>query len=859
MTPETLRGKLPVQVPKKGAARVLVVFPTRRGSLASTPIRSGELHPALASEVSRNARDLEGREVDLELDGGLPSRVRPVGESWPELATPTARSAGAHGARPLSAQSAQPARVEGSPGEFHNPYNFIPAPPRPTDAADLGDAEPVGHDRYHDDRWSGRIEVQLTTATPLLIPDAARAREHENGHKTVPVRVDQAGRPYLPPTSVKGLLRAAFEAATNSRFGVFTGHDVPLAFRMDASEGLGLVPARIVPDGDGLAIELLPGAVDLPTGGASGVLPAAWLPRAGRRPGAPPPVKYANGTLPQHGDEVDAWLELFQHQRWDGRRGQRVPDFRYWRVRAVVPAGTALPPVPAPSVGCAPEPRRSHHEPLGQPLRPVRGGWVCVTNANINRKHDERVFFVDGASAATRRHALTPELEAGWRHLIADYQAAHTEAEIWQRSHGRERKPPEAYLGDEPGQTAWSRHVYLDGQPRRDNGAPQDDAGRLAAGALCYARLVGTRVAALFPVCISRELHALAPSGLLDASLRPAGRREALSPAERVFGWVNADGHGAYRGQLRVGPVRCVTDDAIEPFPEPGLALNILGQPKPQQARFYVARDRRGESLPAGVDKRATYTQDRGLRGRKCYPHDPGVAGDAAASYWDPASAATDDPTQTAVNGRFREYLRPIGRRGTRDNQNRSILGWVKSGAAFTFALDVTNLSLVELGALLWTLRPDDRFHHRLGSGKPLGFGSVQLQVTAAEMRDGRGWRDYYRSLGSTADPTTFDDLRVRAVVAFQAAVVSAYGRGGHFDDVTFIQAFLRAGHGFDDGLPMHYPRTKTEGQVGPVRPDPEGESFGWFVENERNRQRLSLPDLAADRGLPYHLKRQRS
>ncbi len=149
--------------------------------------------------------------------------------------------------------------------------------------------------------------------------------------------------------------------------------------------------------------------------------------------------------------------------------------------------------------------------------------------------------------------------------------------------------------------------------------------------------------------------------------------------------------------------------------------------------------------------------------------------------------------------------------------------------------------------------------HHRLGGGKPLGFGSVQLQVTAGEMRDGRGWRDYYRSLGSTADPTTFDDLRVRAVVAFQAAVVSAYGRGAHFDDVTFIQAFLRAGHGFDDGLPMHYPRTKTEGQVGLVRPDPEGESFGWFVENERNRQRLSLPDLAADRSLPYHVKRQRS
>jgi CRISPR-associated protein (TIGR03986 family) len=291
----------------------------------------------------------------------------------------------------------------------------------------------------------------------------------------------------------------------------------------------------------------------------------------------------------------------------------------------------------------------------------------------------------------------------------------------------------------------------------------------------------------------------------------------------------------------------------------PGLALNILGQPKPQQARFYVARDRSGGSLPAGADKRAAFTQDRGLRGRKCYPHDPGVASVAAALYWDPASAGAGDPTQTAVNGRFREYLRPAGRRGTRDNQNRSILGWVKSGAVFTFALDVTNLSLVELGALLWTLRPDDAFHHRLGGGKPLGFGSVQLLVTAAELRDGRGWRDSYRSLGHAADPTSFDELRARAVAAFQAVVVSAYGHGGPFHDVAFIQALLMAGHGFDDGLPMHYPRTRIEGQVGPVPPDPEGESFGWFVENERSRQRLSLHDLAIDRGLPYHVKRQRS
>lgn len=254
------------------------------------------------------------------------------------------------------------------------------------------------------------------------------------------------------------------------------------------------------------------------------------------------------------------------------------------------------------------------------------------------------------------------------------------------------------------------------------------------------------------------------------------------------------------------------------------------------------------------------WTRCRGKRFGTWLALREGVASPSAAAYWDPSPAGVDDSTQVAVDGRFREYLRPAGTRGTRDNQNRSTLGWVRIGTTFTFALDVINLSLVELGALLWTLRPDDGFFHRLGGGKPLGFGSVQLDVDTprAELRDGRGWRDYYLTLGDAPGAAEFYDLRARAVAAFQEAVESAYGRStGGFHDVAFIRALLAAGHGFDDGRPVHYPRVKVEGQAGPVRPNPEGESFEWSVENERGGGGLSLPDLAADSGLPYHAKRQ--
>jgi hypothetical protein len=61
------------------------------------------------------------------------------------------------------------------PGDFHNPYNFIPAVPRDTADSDLGDHEPAGHDSYKPNLWSGRISVKLTTQTPLLVMDAAKA------------------------------------------------------------------------------------------------------------------------------------------------------------------------------------------------------------------------------------------------------------------------------------------------------------------------------------------------------------------------------------------------------------------------------------------------------------------------------------------------------------------------------------------------------------------------------------------------------------------------------------------------------------------------------------------------------------
>ena len=79
----------------------------------------------------------------------------------------------------------------------------------------------------------------------------------------------------------------------------------------------------------------------------------------------------------------------------------------------------------------------------------------------------------------------------------------------------------------------------------------------------------------------------------------------------------------------------------------------------------------------------------------------------------------------------------------------------------FGFDLHVTNLSRVELGALLWLLAlPSDHFH-RLGGGKPLGFGSVRLEMTEAVLHDGDGLLDgaeMYSRIHETDDPDAYVD-----------------------------------------------------------------------------------------------------
>ncbi len=894
--------------------------------------------------------DLAGRSVEFDWAGGRAKRIRDKGtaataqtpspDAAPAAAQPTqtrerpasrqpprhmAPARPARQATTAERQSDAPYRASDPLNAFINPYGFVPAPQRDPSHKTLGDVgdNPTdherlpGHDRLRENRWSGTIGVTLTVATPLLLLDTAGVTPNNEGHATYgvlerPVTTPDGRherRPHLPPTAVKGMLRSAYEAVTNSRFGVFTGHDSRLGYRMAARDGLASIPARVVCDGGTAKIELLPGTTPAGHQGRHGSpmhaawLPTYWTPKGSQHVRSDQSdfnIVMPDGARPEHGAAVRARIQLVQHHRWDRRSATHTPDFQLWWVRSLAEPGQE--PHQAP-LRTSRQNGASWYEPIGP--EKIVDGWVCITNRNIDRKHDERVFFYDADDDLRETFELNEGLQRIWHDIIHGYMNAHRPGEL---------KTPDP---KDPGKIVASRHLVAPDGTKPDGVEPDE----LTDGDLLYVRLDARgEIDSLYPVTIARELFSAAPIDLLDPSLVPANTISELSPADRVFGWVRTeeradeptenraardggDPADAWRGSLRIGPVRCDQswNSAVERFEGRGLPLAILGQPKPGQGRFYLGAKAAGQPVPlrTGLPKAGWFdAAAQMLRGRKVYPHHAGLPD----GYW---KNPTADRTQKLDGGRYQEYRRPrkslvpedsranpLNREGTafatqhsggvndenRDDQNRSVNGWVRPGTTFTFTVDVRNLADVELGALLWLLDLDTnggdgdgdgkggngaRFH-RLGFGKPLGFGSVRLTVDPArtDLRTGASWAQYYRSLGPEKRP---DDGYPAAARASVDAFTKAVSPGNQFETVPHIKAFLAAATG-DASVPVHYPRVRPNGlRVDvPVPPDPRGRSFEWFVQNEqqqggrvRDNRGVSLPDLGVGH-LPIHPEKDR-
>jgi CRISPR-associated protein (TIGR03986 family) len=436
---------------------------------------------------------------------------------------------------------------------------------------------------------------------------------------------------------------------------------------------------------------------------------------------------------------------------------------------------------------------------LGDPDRQRVRGWLSVTGHSIEGKTSERLFspkIKDTIKVKAEHHVM-------WQAVLASYH------EI------AEQRDTEAGAADTAVQP--SRHIASGKVP-----------DRLADGDLVYLERDGGVITAIQPVYIGRMPYQATPAELLDKTLRPAPDISKLSPADRLFGWappqVGAGRAAAsgYRGRLRITSIRCETENWQTTFEPPGVTLAPLSTPKPTQARFYASPDQDGSPMRSQAQKSEGYQEGGGLRGRKAYWYPSGVGGD----YWKPGTEQAD--------GHFREWQQPPD---AAPSQTSSHLGWVKEGTEFTVRLFVDAVPGPELGPLIW-LASQSGCPLRLGGGKPLGFGAVTVSIDwdATELRTGDALRGCWTSLRR---PDAADSALV-------SALADDFDRQAKENQALApsIAAFSAVAAGLPE--PAAYPRT---------RPQPEAETYHWFVANDQIKNHEPIHGYA----LPHVLEQNQS
>ena len=262
---------------------------------------------------------------------------------------------------------------------------------------------------------------------------------------------------------------------------------------------------------------------------------------------------------------------------------------------------------------------------------------------------------------------------------------------------------------------------------------------------------------------------ATSPRDFVPPELRHPGD---VDLAEAIFGCVAQDLEMdapkplALVGRVSVSNAHLADNQAEQSLwlagnPEGIIVPQILSGPKPTTFAHYLIQKKpdrveimgKGGARP-GLDLSHYASASPGdtvTRGHKLYWHRDNVG---RAQIEETAEVAPDDTQHT----RFKP---------------------LRAGVEFSFRVHFENLSLVELGALLWTLKlpgPGD-YRHKLGMGKPLGMGAVRIEI--AELRPSKRQVRYETlfkgedwDLGEDDDPKSVSDLEISALDAFEDAIL---------------------------------------------------------------------------------------
>lgn len=760
------------------------------------------------------------------------------------------------------------------PGEFLNTYHFVPildGGPTfgPTHSiasirtalketkAGHGEWGDWSHGAWTQGRLSGRITCTLTTEDPVVI--GGRQQEGTDADPCTvvePCLID--GKPGIPPTTLKGMLSALVEAATNSATRVLD--DRALSVRQAMGNGLsaiGMVTRRSGTHADPAeGWDLIP--LTLPTLSqrypAGHTPPPFPIPMGFRRlmnKGWTPRHRVFVGTRTHgHGDadfrfmqrtgsystEHPAVYRLAVHDLGiDSIRGECPHDPAKGRIKerqtrestsAFLIAQRAVDPSKRP----VPEDSLSDPERHGMTRGVLRVMHHDRRESDMPgpRKHELFIPIPEDLDTAVRV-PVRPE-------AVRLFYALADERTLTQP--GAKDMHPDA-----------AHPFHPVGTRRNGGGEDPPNALRLKDGDLVFFDLTDQddpQVSVLSFSSIWRDSHGSLYDYVPESAWPLHEKRDALSPAEVMFGVVEVLRNGtadreqdvvALKGRVRCSPAVCAQGDEAFMMGAPGERLKILASPKPPSPALYFR--------PAGQDRFVSKAQlcpnRHRARGRKMYLH-----------------PAAEPLGETALD-RARSHVPAQVENGEQkpdkaDNQRNRVRP-IKPDVSFAFHVDFDDLPGEALDLLLFACRPTPHFRHRIGMGKALGLGRVRIDVTRVDLVDRlRRYKDdddpftgsrYHRTWPAQPGADTTDpDAAKAAANGVDRPVVP--GEAGD-DDLDPARAAARVvgqmhptvrAHLLGIGeprhigdRPVHAPLTGDQQQAFLHNsPDAEKDTYRWFV-----------------------------
>lgn len=710
---------------------------------------------------------------------------------------------------------------------FHNPYHFIPVKEPKTDTwldkKDLNtDKNPHSHALYRRELYHGRIHCTLMAETPFFI---GSGKTDDNTH---PAKIENYrfnGQLAIPATSLRGLISSIAEAASNSALRVLDNDLLSYRKTMDSISNKDRPLSAIgMVIGEGNHLKLIPLA----------------LPTLRQTNGHYPLPKEFRSMFP----DGKAQLKVYLNNAYtNGDMESFLADKRTWTLDN-------------------PEIYYLNLDSLH--IKIENHELICKEGfEELFRKPSRNNNFVIGQHSEPKNYIPTPA------HQATDLQKRYWSPGILRILGGENRanmpdtkkhelfipvphdfaenldlfvKTAKAFTISE--QAIERFHELADQRTDVDENLPYHLKGmkrtdkkqlRLKQGDLVYFRPDEDNPNLVAEVAFSAHWRgqvehqtqkAAKVFNFFPRNLLPfnAGR-ETLSPAELLFGFIEGeDIQGkktkdalAFAGKVRISTSRLTSAERQEPE----TVLKILALPKPSSPALYFRNKQ--PTTQAYTAKHELNPDVHQVNGRKHYLH----------ALQDNQKVQKLSQTGNIANNDAALFPWQTGQ-PTENAEQKVKIKPISSGSTFEFTVDFDNLTEYELGLLCYALKPTEHYRHKLGMGKPLGLGTVNIDINQLLLIDRQK-----RYATDTLETARYNDATAK-INDIRAQFVNRMDKDIH-------QALAILGNPSHVKAPVHYPQRQNQ--------DIEAKTYEWCADNDK-RGKQHLPIIDANTAQLYTLKR---